>query len=146
MTASWGGLGWLWNKPVAYVFIRSERYTHKFTEGNDRMTLSFYDEKYRKALQLCGTKSGRDLDKIAATGLTPLKLESGAMTFAEARLTLDCKKLFKSPMKEEYFIDNNVYGRWYNDKPGGSLHDIYIVDIEAVYTIYVQPSRIFQKL
>ena len=40
MTASWGGIGWLWNKPVAFVFIRPERYTFEFTENNDFMTLS----------------------------------------------------------------------------------------------------------
>ena len=72
MTASWGGLGWLWNKPVAFVFIRPERYTHGFIEASDCMTLSFYGEEYREALKICGTKSGRDTDKVAATGLTPI--------------------------------------------------------------------------
>ena len=95
MTASWGGLGWLWNKPVAFVFIRPERYTHGFIEASDCMTLSFYGEEYREALKICGTKSGRDSDKVAATGLTPEELESGNMTFGEARLTRDCRKLFK---------------------------------------------------
>ena len=69
MTASWGGLGWLWNKPVAFVFIRPERYTHDFIESSDRMTLSFFSEAYRKALQFCGTRSGRKVNKIEATGL-----------------------------------------------------------------------------
>ena len=105
MTASWGGLGWLWNKPVAFVFIRPERYTHGFIEASDCMTLSFYGEEYREALKICGTKSGRDIDKVAATGLTPEELESGNMTFGEARLTLDCRKLFKSSMQEANFID-----------------------------------------
>ena len=100
MTASWGGVGILWNKPVAFLFIRPERYTHDFIEENDRLTLSFYGEEYRKALQLCGTKSGRDTDKVKECGFTPLKLESGAMTFAESRMTLDCRKLFKTEMTE----------------------------------------------
>ena len=52
MTASWGGIGWLWNKPVAFVFVRPERYTHEFIEANERFTLSFYGENFRKALQL----------------------------------------------------------------------------------------------
>lgn len=133
MTASWGGLGFLWNKPVAFVFIRPERYTHEFVEANERLTLSFYTEEWRKALQLCGTKSGRDTDKIAATGLTPVELESGAITFEEARLTLDCKKLFKADMKEVDFVDKKVMEQWYNDKPGGSLHSVYVVEIENVF-------------
>lgn len=134
MTASWGGIGWLWNKPVAFVFIRPERYTHEFIEASDRMTLSFYTEEYRKALQLCGTKSGRQIDKVKETGLTPVELESGAVTFAQARLTLDCRKLFKSSMQPNNFLDKSILERWYNDKPGGSLHDIYVVEIEKLYS------------
>ena len=132
MTASWGGLGWLWNKPVAFVFIRPERYTHGFIEASDCMTLSFYGEEYREALKICGTMSGRDTDKVAATGLTPEELESGNMTFGEARLTLDCRKLFKSSMQEANFIDKELLEMWYGAH--GGLHDVYVVEIENVYT------------
>ena len=55
MTASWGGVGYLWHKPVAYLFIRPERYTHEFVEANDRLTISFFPESQRRALQLCGS-------------------------------------------------------------------------------------------
>lgn len=132
MTASWGGIGWLWNKPVAFVFIRPERYTHEFVEANERLTLSFYDEAYRKVLQFCGTKSGRDTDKVSATGLTPEVLGSGAVTFAQARLTLDCRKLFVAPMTEANFMDKSILEKWYGSNNG--LHDVYVVEIEAVYT------------
>ena len=133
MTASWGGIGWLWNKPVAFIFIRPERYTHEFIEKNDRLTLSFYTEDYRKALQLCGSKSGRDTDKVKETGLTPVALESGAMTFDEARMTLDCRKLFKATMQEANFLDKEILDRWYGEKQG-NLHDVYVLEIEGVYT------------
>ena len=66
MTASWGGIGWLWNRPVAFVFIRPERYTHDFIERESRLTLSFYKEEFRGILHFCGTKSGRDVDKVKA--------------------------------------------------------------------------------
>ena len=132
MTASWGGLGWLWNKPVAFVFIRPERFTHGFIEASDCMTLSFYGEEYREALKICGTMSGRDTDKVAATGLTPVELESGNMTFGEARLTLDCRKLFKTSMQEANFIDKELLEMWYGAH--GGLHDVYVVEIENVYT------------
>ena len=131
MTASWGGLGWLWNKPVAFVFIRPERYTHEFIEASTRLTLSFYPEEYRKALQLCGTKSGRDTDKVAATGLQPVTLPSGAVSFAQARLSLDCRKLFKASMQEADFLDASLLDRWYGEH--GGLHDVYVVEIEDVY-------------
>lgn len=133
MTASWGGIGWLWNRPVAFVFIRPERYTHDFIEREGRLTLSFYKEEFRSILQFCGTKSGRDVDKVKETGLKPVALDSGAMTFSEARLTLDCRKLFKSPMAAANFIDKSILEKWYGNQPGGSLHDVYVVEIEGVY-------------
>ena len=133
MTASWGGIGWLWNRPVAFVFIRPERYTHDFIEREGRLTLSFYKEECRNILQFCGTRSGRDVDKVKETGLKPVALESGAMTFEQARLTLDCRKLFKSPMAEANFIDKAILEKWYGNQPGGSLHDVYVIEIEGVY-------------
>ena len=134
MTASWGGLGWLWNKSVAFIFIRPERYTHDFVEASDRLTLSFYPDTIRKALQICGTKSGRDTDKILEAGIHPVTLDSGTVTFSEARMTLDCRKLFKTDMTAADFIDQSLFTRWYNDNPGGGLHTIYVVEIESIYT------------
>ena len=131
MTASWGCLGWLWNRPVAVVFIRPERYTYGFVEDNAKVTLSFFGQECRKALQLCGTKNGRDTDKVAATGLQPVTLPSGAVTFAQARLSLDCRKLFKASMQEADFLDASLLDRWYGEH--GGLHDIYVVEIEDVY-------------
>ena len=133
MTASWGGIGWLWNKPVVFVFIRPERYTHIFLEREDRFTLSFFTDDWKDALKFCGSKSGRDYDKCKETGLSGIALETGAITFAEARLALDCRKLFKTTMAEANFIDKSVLARWYNANPGGSLHDGYIGEIEGVY-------------
>ncbi len=136
MTASWGGIGWLWNKPVAFVFIRPERHTHQFIESNDRFTLSFYghSEDMRKALNFCGTKSGRDFDKTKETGLVAVGTPEGGVTFEQARLTLECRKMFRSDFKPEQFLDKEAFERWYNDQPGGSLHTLYIAEIENVYT------------
>lgn len=136
MTASWGGIGWLWNKPVAFIFVRPERYTHQFIEESDFLTLSFYgkDSQMRHVLNFCGTVSGRDHDKLKETGLTPISTEHGAITFAEARLTIEGRKLFRSQMVAENFIDTNCLTKWYNEKPGGGLHTVYIVEIENIYT------------
>ncbi len=97
MTVSWGGLGTLWGKPVATVYVKPVRYTHSFMEESPYFTLSFYPERYRKALALLGTLSGRDCDKVARSGLTPHFLEQG-VTFLEAERTLVCKKLYTQPM------------------------------------------------
>lgn len=77
MTASWGGIGWLWNKPVAFVFVRPERYTYEFIEKSDYLTLSFLGEANKKIHAVCGSKSGRDTDKVKATGLKPVFTEQG---------------------------------------------------------------------
>ncbi|MBR6755283.1 MAG: flavin reductase, partial [Clostridia bacterium] len=70
MTASWGALGVLWNKNVFICFVRPQRYTHEFTEASDSISIAFFGEEYRDALKLCGTKSGRDMDKIKEAGLS----------------------------------------------------------------------------
>ncbi len=134
MTASWGGFGHLWGKDVAFIFVRPERYTHEFIEANDYLTLSFFDEKYRQALQICGTKSGRDGDKVKEAGLTPIALESNTTTFDEARMVLNCRKLFKTEMTEAAFLDKEICKQNYRPEPGGGFHTIYVVEIENVYT------------
>lgn len=135
LTASWGGIGHLWNRPVAFVFIRPERHTHGFIEANERMTLAFlgHDKAMREAYALCGAKSGRDLDKIAAAGLTPLATPSGNTTYAQARLTIEGRKLFRTDLRAADFLDTAILERWYNDRPGGSFHTLYVIEIEAVY-------------
>lgn len=135
MTASWGGIGWLWNKPVAFIFVRPERYTYPFIEENDRLTLSFLGQaaEMRHVLNLCGTVSGRDHDKMKLCGLTPFITEHDAVAFTEARLVIEGRKIFRSEMKKENFLDTGVLARWYNDKPGGGLHTLYVVEIKEVY-------------
>jgi hypothetical protein len=79
MTASWGGLGFLYEKPVTYCFINPTRYTYQLMEKNDTYTLSFYTEAYRNALQYCGSNSGKDTDKVKGAGLTPITTPLGNM-------------------------------------------------------------------
>ncbi len=133
MTASWGGLGYLWNKPVAFIFVRPERYTYAFIEENKHVTLSFLGSEHRDILNFCGTKSGREHDKAKETGLTPIATEAGNVAFGQSRLTLEGRKLYRSEMAPEDFLDNTVLERWYNDQPGGSLHVVYVIEIENVY-------------
>ena len=105
MTANWGGAGFLWNRPVAFIFIRPERYTFDFIEQNDYLTLSFLGEEHKEIHKICGSKSGRDMDKVKATGLSPLFTENGSITFEQARLTFECKKLYADLIKPGNFID-----------------------------------------
>ncbi len=132
MTASWGGLGFLWGKPVAYIFVRPNRHTHQFIEAEQGLTLSFFPEECRKHLAYCGRTSGRDVDKMAETGMKPLTLDSGLVSFEGAELVLECRKLFRTRLQEADFIDwSEVSPRWYaEDNP---LHDMYICEITAAW-------------
>ena len=124
MTISWGGLGTLWGKPVATVYVRESRYTHEFMEKGDYFTVSFYPESCRKTLSVLGSKSGRDMDKMHASGLTPI--EAGrTMTFAEAEVTLVCRKLFRQKL-ETASIPKNIVEKFYE---GQTAHDMYIGEV-----------------
>ena len=115
MTASWGGIGWLWNKPVAFVFIRPERYTYEFVEKNDHLTLSFLGEENKKIHAVCGSKSGRNIDKVKETGLKPVFTENGNVLFEQARLSLECKKLYADGIKPECFLDKESLEDEFNE-------------------------------
>ena len=111
MTASWGGTGELWGTPVAFVFIRPERYTFEFMERSECFTLSFLGYENKDIHKICGSKSGRDIDKIAATGLRPVFTEQGNVLYEQSRLSLQCRKLYTDTIKERCFIDKNLHGR-----------------------------------
>jgi len=128
MTASWGGLGILFGKPVAYFFIRPQRYTKEFVDAADRVSLSFFGEEYRDVLNYCGTVSGRDEDKIAKTGLSLIH-EAGAPCFEEAETTLIVRKVYNQTMKPECFLDSAIMEKWFADR---DFHTIYIAEIEEV--------------
>ena len=131
MTANWGGAGYLWNRPVAFVFIRPERYTYEFAENNDMFTLSFYDEIYRKALNIGGVKSGRDCDKVKEAALTPIFTNKGLPAFGEAKIVLEVRKIYADMLFEDAFLDKEPIKNHYLTK--GNLHKLYIVQIEKVW-------------
>lgn len=128
MTASWGGLGFIWRKPVAYVFIRPQRYTMEFVEASDKLTLSFFGGKCRDALRICGTKSGRGCDKIAEAGLTPFPTSDGCFAFEEAEVIMECSKLYAQNFNAESVIDPTVL----NEYKAGDFHRMFIVSIDRL--------------
>ena len=125
MTASWGGLGVLWHRPVCFCFIRPTRHTFGFMERGAHFTLSFFEEQYREALSLCGTRSGRELDKASAAGLTPLAGPTGAVAFAEARLVLECRKIYFQDLDPARFLDPAIEENY----PEKDYHRCYIGEI-----------------
>ena len=132
MTASWGGLGFLWNRPVAFVFVRPNRHTAKFIDEQAAFTLSFMPEKYREDLIFCGRNSGRDVDKMAATALQAHITPNGLVAMEDADLVLECRKMAVATMQEADFINYaEVSPQWYD--PTNPLHKVYICEIAATY-------------
>jgi flavin reductase (DIM6/NTAB) family NADH-FMN oxidoreductase RutF len=125
MTASWGGLGVLWERKVCFIFIRPTRYTYEFIEKAEVFTLSFFGEQYRKALQFCGSRSGRNTDKVSGAGLTPVG-DGGAVYFNEARLVLLCRKLYYQDIAPERFLDPAIDSMY----PQKDYHRMYVGGIE----------------
>jgi flavin reductase (DIM6/NTAB) family NADH-FMN oxidoreductase RutF len=121
MTASWGGLGVLWHKNVSFIFIRPSRYTYQFLEKCNTYTLSFFGAKYKDVLNICGTKSGRDGDKVKETGITPAETANGSIYFTEASLVVECKKIYYQDLEPDHFIDPGIMKNY----PEKDYHRMY---------------------
>lgn len=130
MTASWGTMGILWGKPVVTCYIRPTRHTYEFIERSDIFTLSFLKDNNRKILNYCGSKSGRDTDKISDTGLKPLILNNNGISFEQARLIIECRKIYIDDLNPELIIPDDIDSKIYQNK---DYHRIYYGEIVGVY-------------
>lgn len=132
MTASWGHLGSIWGHggglPTAMVYLRPQRYTKEFVDREELFTITVFPEEYRKALGYLGSHSGRDGDKVAVAGLTTV-FEGDYTYFAEAKLTLVCRKLYRGTLTPEGFVDQSIVADHY---PNADFHDFYIGEILKV--------------
>ncbi len=127
MTASWGGMGILWGKPVAFCFIRPQRYTRELVDSAARLSLAFFGGAYKDALRLCGTKSGRETDKLAAAGLHT-EILCGVPLIREATCNLVCRVLYRGRLNEAGFLDTSLLSN-YREK---DYHLVYVCEIEQI--------------
>ncbi len=125
MTVSWGGLGELWGKDVAFVFVRPQRYTKEFIDREGKMTLSFFGGKHKKEMAFCGRMSGRDCDKMKETGLSPI-FEDGTVYIKDAEYVLILKTLAATDIKPEDIFDKTIDSDCYQNK---DYHKVYICEI-----------------
>jgi flavin reductase (DIM6/NTAB) family NADH-FMN oxidoreductase RutF len=129
MTVAWGSIGNMWSKPFAQVVVRPSRYTYNFIEEYDSFTLCVFEKKYRDALNLIGTKSGRDGNKIEEAGLTPVASgQIGTPSFSEAELVLECRKMYQDDMDPAHFLQSDIE----NNYGGSNYHRIYFGEIIAI--------------
>jgi len=128
MTVGWGSLGTMWGLPFAQVVVRPSRYTREFMEQYDTFTLCAFPWTCRKALQLLGSKSGRDGDKIAEAGLTPMASAAvAAPCFEEAELVIECRKIYWQDMDAAHFLEPTIDRNY----PQKDYHRIYFGSIVA---------------
>jgi len=128
MTASWGGVGILWGKKVAYIFIRPQRYTKEFVDASDTLSLCFFGEEQRATLKYFGSVSGRNEDKVAKSGLTVVH-DGQTPYFDEADCVLVCRKLYHQTLDPSGFVDQTLDAANY---AAGDYHEVYVCQIEKI--------------
>lgn len=143
MTITWGQLGSIWDRksangktiiPTASVFIRPQRYTKQYIDKEELFSISTFDPTYKRALGYMGSHSGRDEDKIAAAGLTPLFIE-GTTGFEEARMIFVCKKIYQDHLREQSFLEKKIITDNYPEK---DFHEMYIGEILKIFVPYTE--------
>ena len=130
MTVGWGTLGVLWRKFIAIAYVKPNRYTYQFTNDSKYFVLAWFDDspKSREILKICGTKSGKDIDKDKECDLTPFEIDGG-IGYEEARLLIVCEKIYQDDFQKDAFLDQ-TYNEIYQD---GLLHRRYIGNIVGIY-------------
>ena len=138
MAVAWGSFGTMWDRPIAMTVVRPQRYTYQFIEKYDTFTLCAFPPEYRPAIDLIGSKSGRNSDKIAEAGLTPVAASAvAAPVYAEAELVVECRKIFRTVYEASQFIDPTIDRNYLK----GDYHRVYFGEILAVAGIasYARP-------
>lgn len=128
MTASWGGIGVLWGKNVAYIFVRETRYTKEFIDKGETFSLTFFDGSNKSALKYMGAVSGRDEDKIKNAKMH-LDYYNHVPYIDEGSLVLICRKMSATPITPDQFLDPEIKEKWYAD---GNLHTMYVGEITEI--------------
>lgn len=129
MTIGWGSFGYMWKKPYATVVVRPGRFTYQFMEKYDTFTITQFPPKFKKVLGILGAKSGRDGDKIAEVGLTPIASQTiPAPSFAEAILSIECKKIYYHDFDPKQFLDPTIHERY----PLKDYHRVYYGEIRTI--------------
>ncbi|HEX2952000.1 MAG TPA: flavin reductase family protein [Armatimonadota bacterium] len=129
MTISWGMFGIMWGKPTMMAMVRHTRYTYNYITKNPDFTVNWMSEDWSDALRICGSTSGRDMDKFAETGLTPVPgIIVASPVIDQSALSLECRTIYRTELTQESFLDQSVFSTMYGD---GDIHDLFFGEIVA---------------
>ena len=136
MTIGWGTIGIEWSNPVFVAYVRESRFTRKLLDETMEFTVNVpYGQVDKNILGFCGTKSGRDVDKINALGLTLVDSDVVDIPgIKELPLTLECKVLFRN-VQDEIRLPDNIQSRYYSAINAGDYHIAYYAEIVNAYLI-----------
>lgn len=138
MTIGWGTLGIQWKKPIFIAFVRESRYTKELLDKNPEFTVNIpYGEYDKSILGICGTRSGRDIDKIQELGLTLEESETVSVPgIRQLPLTLECKVIYRQEQDPAAISEENT-ARYYPKEDGqsGDYHTAYYGEVTAAYLI-----------
>ena len=139
MTIGWGTVGIQWRKPVFIAFVRQSRYTKKLLDKNGEFTVNIpVGQIDKQILGVCGSQSGRDMDKIQELGLHLEKSEKiGVPGIKELPLTLECKVIYQQDQNlellekeslEHYYAQGTANENDYHTAYYGEIVDAYIIE------------------
>lgn len=131
LTVSWGALGDCWwdNMPIAVIFVSATRYTHKYLEANDTFSINVFPPEFRKAVAYIGSHSGRDGDKVKATGLDVEFTDNNTPIFTQSRLIIECRKVYSHDLDPSRFSESLI-GNYAQKKFQGVVpHTVYFGEI-----------------
>ena len=140
ITIGWGTFGTQWGKPLFQIYVRECRHSKSMLDQAGEFTLNIpltLDERTKEILAFCGTKSGRDTDKIAALGLTPVDSETvSAPAIRELPLTLECKVIYSTRQDGTRMpaeVMQRYYPKWEENRE--DVHTVYYGEITAAYIL-----------
>lgn len=134
MTIGWGTMGIIWERPVFVAYVRQQRYTREMLDECREFTVNVPVGEYdRKILGICGSKSGRDIDKVETAGLTLVEPEViSTPGIKELPLTLECRVLYRQEQESGLF-NSEITRQFYTIETGD--HICYYGEIVAAYMI-----------
>ena len=135
MTIGWGSIGVEWGKPIFTAYVRPSRYTHEMIEATGEFTVNVPMGNVKSILGFCGTKSGREVDKVAELGLTleePMNLSVPGIR--ELPLTLECKVIYKQDQVLSA-LREDLCDRYYDKNDSNDFHTAYYAEIVSAYLI-----------
>lgn len=129
MTVAWGSIGIMWNRPFVQVVVRPTRHTDIYMKKYDTFTVTAFSQEHRDKLKYLGTVSGRDENKIEISQLTLVKSEMvQCPSFAEAELSIECRKIYYSKFFPEEFLDKDIEKSY----PEKDYHNVYYGEILSI--------------